>query len=508
MKRNALILVAATLCVSACSAANNSSLIESDPAGGSSFISAVDVSSLEDSEPSFPVESSHVASDEDSSSFTQPIDPTSESLYKNQTYLNYVGDVQSVWKSYLGDGQLIAVIDTGFDIDHSEFKRPDGSSKVSSKSARIHHEGGEVEVEVGAEHAKMTNGDSHGTFCAAVAAASATGEGTVGIAPNADLLLLATDGKPRSICEAFRYAANNGARIITISIGSYSDYVGDLVNDGSDLTTVFDEALKEVYEKGVVICSAAGNGGYDRPTEYTFPGGSDYVIGAGGLADKSRTSIWSGSSRNSEAKYQFCDVFAPADNLFNACNFYRDNEHFLYDGGWNGTSFASPQIAGAAALYFQKHPTHTNVDFERALYRTADPLQGEAGGYGTLNINALMDYEKPADAEIEISFEDASWWSADEACTSVFAWGKSRTFSTGTFPGVRLNKEGALWNYRIDKTIYDYLVFSRVSPTNEYWGAQTVDLNLSDFQNGSVYSIKNTEAAWTNDGNYASGTLR
>ncbi|MCR5491400.1 MAG: S8/S53 family peptidase [Bacilli bacterium] len=430
-------------------------------------------------------------------------------MYENQTYLQYVGDIEDVWASYLGDGQTIAVIDSGFDVDHSEFKFADDSSKVLGTSAYFHHEGGSVTTEVGADKVKITDGDSHGTFCAAVAAASATGEGTVGIAPNANLMLLKTDKKPRSICEAFKYAADHGACAITISIGSYSDYDGDLVDDGSDLTKVFNESLGYAHGKGVVICSAAGNGGGYKPYEFTYPSASDYVIGAGGLADKSRTSIWSGSSRNSEAKYQFCDVFAPAENMFNACNYVNDQgKTVLYDGGWNGTSFASPQIAGAAALYFEKNPTATNTDFERALFHTCNDI-GTNGGYGAFNIKALMNYEKPSDADITISFEAASWWMADNAETSVFAWNYALTSVTGDFPGAKMAKgNSSTWSIKIDRTLYDCLVFARVSSSNEFWGAQTIDLSMADFKDGSVYSIADTSAAWVSDSNYVTGTIK
>ncbi|MBQ7242617.1 MAG: S8/S53 family peptidase [Bacilli bacterium] len=500
MKQHVFPFLLLVLCMTSCRSTNASSS-QSPP---SSFASDVgptlsDVTSAES-----------VADMPSSSSVSSLPDPTKESMYSKQGYLKFVGGVDSIWRNYLGDGQTIAVIDTGFDVGHSEFQNQDGYSKISPKSARFHHEGGAVAIDVGVEHAKMTNGDSHGTFCAAVAAASVTGEGTVGIAPNASLMLLATDSKPRSIAEAFRYAADNGARIITISIGSYSDYEGDLQNDGSDLTSVFDASLEYAYRKGVVICSAGGNGGLYRPVDYTYPGGCDYVIGVGGLAKNSRTTIWSESSRNSESAYQFCDVFAPSEDMFNACNFTRDGKRYLYDGGWNGTSFASPIVAGAAALYFQKHPTHTNQDFERALYNTADSLGGSAGGYGAINIQALMEYGVPEDAEVEIAFESASWWDADGAATRLFAWSRARSVFLQSFSKTK-DPRGTLrlWTFNVDRTLFDYLVFIRVSPNDEAWGAETITLNLEDFHDGSLYySIKDSSPAWLNDNQRAVGNYK
>ncbi len=466
------------------------------------------------SEPSVPSEPSSAESVPSSTSASTSgpkyaRDPKDEPLYSKQSYLNYLGNIQSVWDEYRGDGVTLAVIDSGFRYQHAEFQLEDGSSKVLDTSATFTYSGGKVNVIKGRDKVGITDGDSHGTICATVAAGSINGNGTVGVAPNCNLMLLKTDKKPKSIVEAFKYAADNGARVITISIGSYADYVGDLVNDGSDLASCFNAALKYAHSKGVVICSASGNGGeMGIPTEYTFPGASDYVIGAGGLASNSRASIWSGSSYNSGKAYQFCDVFAPAQNLYSGCYFDRDGKHYDYDGGFNGTSFASPIIAGAAALYFQKYPTKTNVDFERALYRTASPLQGEKGGYGAIDIASLLDYEVPQGATKTYYFADASWWREDGANTSAFAWNYGQTAINGDYPGVKMiSVNSSTWSIELDTTLYERLVFVRVSPTNQDWGAETVNIDLSSFGSKNCYSIASTSSKWKSDGQYVTGTF-
>ena len=403
----------------------------------------------------------------------------------------------------------LAVIDSGFYYLHDEFYFEDGTSKILDNSASFTYSGGKVTIAKGREKVGITDGDSHGTICASVAAGSITGKGTVGIAPNCNLMLLKTDKRPTSIIEAFKYAADNGARVVTISIGSYANYNGDLINDGSDLTTCFNDVLAYAHNKGVVICSAAGNGGEARiPTEYTFPGASDYVIGAGGLAYKSRSKIWSGSSYNSERAYQFCDVFAPGENLYSGCYFDRDGKHYDYDGGFSGTSFASPIIAGAAALYFQKFPNKTNIDFERALFRTASTLQGEKGGYGAIDIEKLMDYEIPEGASKTYYFTDAAWWRADGANTSVFAWNYGMTAINASYPGAKMHSvNSSTWAIELDTSLYERLVFVRVSPTNVDWGAETVNIDLSSFIGKNCYSIASTSPRWKSDGQYVTGVF-
>lgn len=463
-----------------------------------------DSSINESSEDASSEETSSEDSQESSGEQKYSLNPEDESLYNNQKYLNYLGDIQEVWDEYRGDDVTIAVIDTGFDIDHDEFKNPDGSSKLSSKSAYLSAN----ETKIGVNNVKITDGNSHGTICATVAAGSITGYGTVGVAPNANLLLLKVEPKAKAINRAFKYAADNGAKVITISLGSYHDHIGDLIDDDSDLSTVFEENLKYAHDKGLVICSAAGNGGLDgRYTEYTFPGASSYVIGAGGLADQSRTSIWSGSSYNYNKEYQFCDVFAPAENLYSGCSWYEGSEHITYGGGFNGTSFASPIIAGAAALYFQKNPDKSNADFEKALFHSSDPF-GDTNktGYGAINIKSLLDYVDDGPEIKDFYFKDAAWWTIDSAHVSAYTWNYAITNENKTFPGQTLESVGnGYWEITVDTSIYEMIIFTRTSPNNDFWGAQTINIHLSDFNNKNCYSIANTSPAWTSDNNYVTG---
>jgi len=417
--------------------------------------------------------------------------PYLESDISKQVYLNSIGNIYTTWEKYRGDNITLAVIDTGFDINHSEFKFKDGTSKILDSSCCFKNDNGNVTKRVGRQYVGIENGDSHGTFCASIASSSITSNGVVGIAPNTNLMLLKVDKTPKAINEAFKYAADNGARVITISIGSYSDYEGDLVSDGSDLTSCFDDTLDYVYEKGVVICSAAGNGGgTSRKYEYTYPGASKHVIGVGGLAYNEDSTIWEGSSLNYAENSRFCDVFAPSNNMYSAA--YLDNTS-TYGSGWNGTSFASPIVAGAACLYFQKYPTRTNVDFERDLYASAISLSNDGHtGYGRLNIEGLMN--EKLDEDISIRFNSSSWWSADKAYTYVYAWNSKMEKEIASYPGVVYTSE-----LKLNPSEYDKVLFSRCSSKGEDWNAKTINLDVNQFKYAS-YTINSTPSWYSEVG--------
>ena len=403
-----------------------------------------------------------------------------------QTYLNHIGDIFTVLNTYRGKGVTVAVIDSGFDINHEEFVKLDGTSKISNKSAAFSYNGSKVTTQVGKNYAHDLS-DSHGTFCAGIVGASLNHKGVIGIAPEAELMLLKTDKKPKSICEAFKYAADNGAKVITISIGSYNGYGddGDLVNDGSDLTTVFDSSIIYCRSKGVVVCSAGGNGGdLGKATEYTYPGATTGVIGVGGLEFNTNEQIWSGSSYNYNSTYQFIDVFAPSNEMFNICNFYRDGTHYLYDGGWNGTSFASPIVAGLAALYFEKYPLKGVSDFESDLYSSCHKLAYEDThtlsqlGYGRVDALRLLGLSNNYEVTIKIK---SNWTN-----TYLYAFNSDLTKDKelSSWPGVKLTKSGNYYTYKLNVNDYDTLVIN--SGSNSY---KSPNILASSFNDNYIYDV-------------------
>ena len=405
------------------------------------------------------------------------LNPMDEPYIGRQYYLNHIGDIYSAWGTYRGKGITIAVIDAGFNPNHEDFYYADGTSKVSDKSASFTTTSSGTTTSVGVD--KVVNmSESHGTFCAGVAAAAINGKGVVGIAPEATLLLLKTDLKPKSIAKAFKYAADNGAKVVTISIGSYYTYEGDLVNDGSDLGTVFDEPVKYCYDRNIPVISAGGNGGQSQPTEFTFPGCVDNVIGVGGLAANSSTNIWEGSSYNSSPQYQFIDVFAPADMMFGCCHY----DGKLYDGGWNGTSFASPIVAGLAALYFEKNPNNTSIQFENNLYNSCRALASQNGvqsnqlGHGRVDVTKLLNLTSSG----SVTARFKSDWSDCYA----YVWNSVTGTHQNSWPGTKLSKNNGVFSVNVDSSTYDSIIFTQSNS-----GPKTPDLLIASFINGNVYDL-------------------
>ena len=325
--------------------------------------------------------------------------PTSEPDFNKQlSTINPLGSLATVWDYYRGDDVVVAVIDSGFDINHPEFER----ERISDLSAYIYTDvKGNVNIKVGVEETKITDGDSHGTMCAGLLGASDNDYGISGIAPNATLMFIKIDKKYTSFAETFKYAADNGAKVISTSLGTYPNTKGESSGDvifpaGVDISKVFNENIKYAHDLGVTIIAATGN---SKTTTPSYPAACDYVIGAGGLNAGSMTSIWDsgyeGSNYNGNKVY--VDVFAPSDNIY-APGFDTSTNKSTYWSGGKGTSFSAPLIAGAAALYFEKYPTASNDDFELSLKNTCVNInsynQNKNMGWGRINISALLNIEE------------------------------------------------------------------------------------------------------------------
>ena len=415
-------------------------------------------------------------------------DPRDEPHFGKQYYLNHIGDIQTVWNTYRGRGITVAVIDVGFYASHEDFTFADGSSKISSLSGKIITSGSNTTMSVGKQY--LGGSEDHGTFCAGVVGAGVNGKGVVGIAPECNLMLLKTDAKPASINYAFRYAADNGAKVITISIGSYNDGGGDLNTGGTPIYNAFDDAVAYARNKGTVVISAGGNGGpteENRPTEYTYPGATTGVIGVGGLAANSSKDIWSGSSYNSSRSYRFCDVFAPAQGMYGMCSYGSK-----YDGGWKGTSFASPIVAGIAALYFEKYPTNTVTQFESALYGACMSMgDDDLYGYGAVDVARTLGISSINQV---ITVKVKTNWTNCYA----FVWNTRSETGPADWPGVKINKgTDGYFSYTVNPSVYDSIIFNNGS------GVQSCDLIVtslygknydltsltSESQNGSTFYL-------------------
>ena len=264
----------------------------------------------------------------------------------------------------------IAVVDTGADLSAPE---------LAAKSPATWNTRAQT------TDVRDTNG--HGTFVASLAAGTVSGAGG-----DAQLLVVksGTDGGSfTDVDEAagIIYAVDHGARIVNLSVG------------GPTTSTTERLAIRYAVDHGALVVAAAGNEHDEgNPVEYPAAllqpvdsngvGGRGLVVTAAG-ADGTRAPFANTGS--------WISLAAPGERVFGSVSQLSSPALYPRAGGElygyaSGTSFAAPQVAGAAALVWAADPSLTAQQVAQILKETAS---GEGRwtrdlGYGTIDVAAAV----------------------------------------------------------------------------------------------------------------------
>jgi subtilisin family serine protease len=278
-------------------------------------------------------------------------------------------------------GITIAVVDTGADLN-----APDLHSKAPTSHSVVN----------GGTSVRDRNG--HGTFVASLAAGSVTnGEGIAGFGGDARLLVIQAGGADGSFTDvdeaaAIVYAVDRGAKIINLSLG------------GVESSATERRAVEYAASHGVLLVAAIGNEYEDgNPLEYPAallqPPGSRGVGGVG-------LSVGASTQRGTRASFSntgsHLSLAAPGENVLSALSSQSPASMYprfalpgsgagLY-GYSSGTSFAAPQVAGAAALVWAAKPTATATEVAQIIEQTASGrgAWNPSLGYGVLDVAAAV----------------------------------------------------------------------------------------------------------------------
>lgn len=246
-----------------------------------------------------------------------------DELYDRQWHMKKVG-AEGAWSLSVGRGVTVAVIDTGVACsDDGKFH------KVSDLKQTECVEG----YNVFTKDSDAWDDHGHGTHVAGTIAQSTNNKiGGVGLAFGARIMpvkVLAAQGGGSNVGVAagIRWAADNGAQVINMSLG------------GPHQSGIIQRAVNHAHAKGVVIVAAAGNSG----GSVGYPAAGDNVIAVS--ASDENDNLASFSSRGPQV-----DISAPGTNVL---------QNTICDGGmnnceifdaFNGTSMASPHVAGVATM--------------------------------------------------------------------------------------------------------------------------------------------------------------
>ncbi|MBW2964013.1 S8 family peptidase [Candidatus Woesearchaeota archaeon] len=244
--------------------------------------------------------------------------------------------------SVTGAGVDVCIIDTGVDQDHADL--------AANIKAGINY----VPTGKVIDLSKWNDDNGHGTHVAGTIAALNNDIGVVGVAPDANLLIVKAlnrkgSGYMSDVAAGMDWCVAHGAKVISMSLGSATDV--SYVHDAADAA----------YAAGALLVAAAGN---EYPAPVIYPAAYDSVIAVAATDNTDAHAYFSNAGPEVE-------LAAPGVSILSTWN----------DGGYNtisGTSMATPHVAGVAALLYQANATIPNTAVRQMLDDSAEDL-GDAG---------------------------------------------------------------------------------------------------------------------------------
>ena len=318
---------------------------------------------------------------------TIPNDPQ----FPNQWGLNRIG-CPDAWDLTTGDPAIVvAVVDTGVDLNHPELTTllVPGQDFVDFPPGSIPKPGWVFEGDYTGVDSTPQDEVGHGTHVAGtISCLSNNGTGVAGVAWNVRLMpvkvlarirntttnQVSGSGSAAHIAAGIRWAVDNGARVINMSLGGYVD------------TIVEREAVAYAVSKGVVVVAAMGN---DNTAAPSYPAAYTDVIAVAATDSADHRASFSNTGPH-------IDISAPGVGVVST---YWDDTY----ASLSGTSMASPHVAGVAALVLSRNRALTAADVGNILRTTArplrdnpaDPVPNNSYGYGLVQAAAAVSRAAP-----------------------------------------------------------------------------------------------------------------
>ncbi|MFD7663426.1 S8 family serine peptidase [Streptomyces sp. NPDC059788] len=256
-------------------------------------------------------------------------------------------DAEKAWKQSTGKGVTVAVIDSGVNGDHPDLKGNVLPGKNFSTG----------------DPADRETKNNHGTSMASVIAGHGHGpgnaQGVMGLAPGAKILPVKHsdsegDTYDSTFAEPLRYAVDQGAKVVNMSIGG----VGDV-------TDADKSAIAYAVQHDVLLVASSGNSGSANPN---YPAASPGVLAVGAVGEGQK--IWKDSNYGPHLL-----LTAPGEVIRSAA---ATKPYRLA----SGTSDAAAYVSGAAALVRAKFPDLTAGQVANRLVKTAQMPSGVSAGEG------------------------------------------------------------------------------------------------------------------------------
>ncbi|MBN1937198.1 MAG: S8 family serine peptidase [Anaerolineae bacterium] len=239
---------------------------------------------------------------------------------------------------------IIAIVDSGIDTDHPDLINQLWINSGETPGDGIDNDGnGFIDDIYGwrfldtGQNNNVEDDLGHGTHVAGIAGAMSNNDaGIAGMAWGSKLMILKmldyrNSGRYSDLADAIIYAADNGARVINLSLGSASG------------AQVMEDAVNYATGHGALVVAAAGN----NSSSVYYPGAYPAALAVAATDSNDQHASYSNSGPE-------VDIAAPGSGIYSTCTlaYYP----YCYK---SGTSMATPHVAGLAALLWSQHYTYT-----------------------------------------------------------------------------------------------------------------------------------------------------
>lgn len=308
---------------------------------------------------------------------------------------SYGMNATAAWSQATGQGVTVAVIDTGI-VNHPDLNNQavQGYDFISDASRARDDDGrdsnpqdqGDWQSAYACPGTPRTEDSSwHGSHVAGtIAAQTNNGTGTAGIAPNAKVepvrVLGLCGGSSSDIVDGITWASGghvngvpdnaNPAKVINMSLGGDASYCPSYYQDAIDAAT----------ERGSIIVVAAGN--EDSDASGDTPANCDNVITVGSTGDKGARAYYSNYGSTVEVSAPGGDMKS-GEGILSTVDSGTTTPAGADYGDMQGTSQATPHVAGTVALMAQLNPSLTAAEATKILQDTSYPLASCDTGAGT-----------------------------------------------------------------------------------------------------------------------------
>jgi subtilisin family serine protease len=296
----------------------------------------------------------------------------------------------TAWDTSVGSGNfVVAVIDTGVDYTHPDLAANMWRNPGETAGDGTDNDGnGLVDDVFGAEFVGTNSGNpmddnNHGTHVAGtIGAVGNNARGVAGVNWNVRIMALkflgaSGSGSTSDAIEALNYAVAEGAKISNNSWG------------GGGFSSALSAAIGRARDAGHIFVAAAGNSSRNIDTNPSYP--ASYEATLGNVVVVASTTSTDARSSFSNWGPQTVLLAAPGSGILSTT---RNNTY----GTFSGTSMASPHVAGALALFWDRHPDWTYQQVIARLATAVDPVPALAGLVATggrLNLAKLLQVTSP-----------------------------------------------------------------------------------------------------------------